>query len=101
MFKLLDGGKLMLIQVDFFKESGKWYSGGRVEVAAPAYETNGGVISDIIDKQKILVKDWWKHKEFYVVTDDIPESKDDPNYRMTYKHLYTPQDIFNFAFNYH
>ena len=84
----------MLIQVDFFKKTGKWYSGGRVEVNAEAYNIQG-IIVEVVGNQKILMDGWWKSKEFYVVTSDIPESENDPNYRMTFLHLYDPSFIYS------
>jgi len=83
----------MLIQVDFYKETGKWYAGGRMEVDAKAYDTQG-VMRNIRDGQKFLVPGVFDPPvEFYVVVSDIPESMADPNYRMTYSRLYTPDQI--------
>ena len=81
----------MLIQIDFYKSGGKWYAGGRVEIEPMPWQD--GIVEAVIENQDILVKDWWKHNEYYLVLSDLPESMSDPNYRVTYKRLYTPQDI--------
>jgi hypothetical protein len=81
----------MLIQVDWYKETGKWYTGGQVEIEPMPWED--GIREAILRNQKILVAGWENEGEFYVVVDDIPESKNDPNYRMTYSRLYKPEDF--------
>ncbi len=74
----------MLIQVDFFKDTGKWYAGGMVEISFEAYEPANIIRTAIYQSQKIV-----NHpEEFHMVVDDIPESKVDPNYRTTYSRLY-------------
>ena len=77
----------MLIQVDFYKESGKWYMGGRIEINKLAHED--GILQEIMSKQDIL-----SHvRGMYIVVSDIPESTNDPNYRTTYSRLYKPSNI--------
>lgn len=83
----------MLIQIDFYKTTGKWYAGGRVEIDNTAHEE--GIVQAIIDKQNILRTDWEVTCEFFLVVNDIPESMNDPNYRTTYARLYTPEQIQN------
>ena len=81
----------MLVQIDFYRSSGKWYIGGRVEIKSMPWES--GVLENIIEKQNILKEDWYESNDFYLVIDDIPKSKTDPNYRYTYSRLYTPSQI--------
>ena len=81
----------MLVQVDWFNETGKWAYGGRVEVDAPAYEGDI-VLLEIIRNQREIVEGW-ENSYYYVVVSDLPESMSDPNYRTTYSRLYSPRRI--------
>jgi len=74
----------MLIQVDFYKKTGKWYAGGRVEIKPQPWED--GIYEAILENQDILMKG--AGREYYIVVNDIPESENDPNYRCTYSRLY-------------
>lgn len=77
----------MLIQVDFYKSTGKWYAGGKVEIDKLAHED--GILENIINRQTMLT-----HViDMYVVVNDIPESSNDPNYRTTYSRLYSLEDV--------
>ena len=75
----------MLVQVDFYKSTGKWYAGGRVECDKMPWED--GVYESIEKNQDILNR---LSGHFYMVVSDIPESENDPNYRYTYSRLYKP-----------
>ena len=81
----------MIVQVDWFKLSGKWAYGGRVEIEPMPWDK--GIVQSICKNQKEIIKDWWQSNEFFMVVSDIPESENDPNYRMTYSRLYTPEQI--------
>jgi len=83
----------MLIQVDWYKETGKWYAGGQVEIEPLPWED--GIKEAIIKNQKELVDGWEKNNYYFVVVNDIPQSENDPNYRMTYARLYKPKDFLN------
>ena len=83
----------MLVQVDWYRNTGKWYSGGRVEIEPLPWQD--GIREAILKNQKELVKGWEKAGYYYVVVTDIPESDADPNYRMTYSRLYLPTDFLN------
>ena len=76
----------MLVQVDFYKDTGKWYAGGRVECDKMPWED--GVYESIEKNQNILNR---LSGYFYMVVSDIPESENDPNYRYTYSRLYHPK----------
>lgn len=58
-----------LIQVDFYKESGKWYSGGEVEVEHELFQDE--FRQDIVNNQKILNDGW--QGNFIVVTNNLPD----------------------------
>lgn len=83
----------MLVQVDWYTKTGKWKYGGRVEINANAWDSADDIIKSLIKNQKIIVRGWEMHNEYYVVLNDIPESQNDPNYRTTYARLYTPDQI--------
>ena len=76
----------MRVQVDFYRTTGKWYSGGEVECDKLPYED--GVLDSILANQKILSNDC---SDYYIVLGDLPESVNDVNYRMTYARLYHPR----------
>ena len=82
----------MLIQVDWYKETGKWAYGERVEVDALGYETRE-VLLEVIKNQTTIIDGWEKSCYYSVVTSDIPESENDPNYRTIYSRLYSPKAI--------
>jgi len=75
----------MLVQVDFYKKTGKWYSGGIVECSKMPWED--GVLESILKNQNLLIGNC---SEFYIVLNDLPESENDRNYNMTYSRLYKP-----------
>lgn len=68
------------IRVDFYKDSGKWYSGGKVKVSHHLFEEE--FKQDIVDNQSIL-HDGWQGR-FIVVTDNIG---DDPYFAKAVFHL--------------
>jgi hypothetical protein len=92
MIKRFNQGDTMLIQVDWYSETGKWKHGGQVEVKPLPWEE--GIRKAILENQKEIVEGWENH-DYYVVVNDIPESHNDPNYRMTYSRLYKPGDFIN------
>lgn len=57
------------IRVDFFRESGKWYSGGEVKVNHLLFEDE--FKQDIVDNQEILHDGW--QGSYIVVTDDVED----------------------------
>lgn len=70
----------LVIQVDFYKDTGKWYSGGRVNIGdTRLWHGDEKIKQAIIDNQEILSESWIG--QFNVVTSDLPETEDDPNYR--------------------
>ena len=83
----------MIIQVDWYKETGKWYTGERVYIEPVSWAD--GIKEAIIENQTVLAKGWENNNEFFVVTSDIPESKADPNYSLFYARLYKPSDFSN------
>lgn len=79
----------MLIQVDWYVITGKWKYGGIVDVGE-AKLFRGEIMQAVIDNQKELVKDWYRHSSYIVVTSDTPENAQDPNYRDFVNALFMP-----------
>ena len=84
----------MKIRVDFYKPSGKWYEGGEVKIGE-ARLWKGDLPQAIINNQNILFDGWQNEEYYYVVTDDIPELFNDPNYKEFFKALFRPQAFKN------
>jgi hypothetical protein len=84
----------MIIQVDWYREGGKWYSGGEVTIPdeVPAYEPKS-VLKAIIEFQEIMNPKWHESEDYFLVVSDIPESFADRNYRMTYIRHWKPKQI--------
>lgn len=57
------------IRVDFYKESGKWYAGGEVEVEHDLFQEE--FRQDIVNNQQILHDGW--QGNFIVVTNNLPD----------------------------
>jgi hypothetical protein len=62
---------LMLVQVNFYKVTGKWYDGGVVDIGDVSPYQPAEVLQAIVKNQKLISEDWFKHNEFYVVVDDM------------------------------
>lgn len=62
----LDRPKKQLIDVTFFKSSGKWYAGGRAVVDHFLFED--GFKQDIVNTQSELMDGWQEHDSYIVVT---------------------------------
>lgn len=63
----------LIIRVDFFRPSGKWYAGDEVNIGE-ARLWKGDIPQAIVDNQQIL-SDGWQDEEYYtVVTQDLPEN---------------------------
>lgn len=80
---------MVQIRVDFYKESGKWYSGGTVDVGDARLWQGPKFKQAIVDNQHILV-DGWVNDTFYVVTNGLPENSSNPEYREFSMALFKP-----------
>jgi hypothetical protein len=78
----------LVIQVDFYKQSGKWYQGGRVNVGESRL-WKGDFLQSVVDNQRILGEGWQGH--YYVVTADLPEYDTNPEYKEFSGALFTPE----------
>lgn len=75
------------IKVDFYKDSGKWYSGGIVDIGSVRlWHGEETVKQTIIDNQKILADSWIGR--FHVVINDLPENKQKADYQEFTNALY-------------
>lgn len=71
------------VQVDFYKPSGKWYAGGRVELFANPWDSKEEILAALWVAQSHVIG--IRGRDFTIVIDDLPESKADPNYRTCWK----------------
>lgn len=79
----------MQIEVDWYKETGKWYTGGLVEIGNyKLYEPE--FMQSIVDNQMSLVDGWQNHR-FIVVTRDLDTLLPDPEFQGFHCHLFTPE----------
>ncbi len=80
----------MIVNVDFFKESGKWYSGGEVDVGS-ARLWKGDLYQAILANQKILQPGSPPH--YYVVVSNprwVPGDPPEEINTLFALHLYKP-----------
>lgn len=68
----------MVIRVDWYKESGKWYCGQELEIGDAKLWQGERFLQAIVDGQTELVDSW--PGDFHVVTGDLQKYDDDPNY---------------------
>ena len=64
----------MKIQVDFYKQSGKWYEGGVVDIGTTAPWDTGEVIQAVVDNQGMLMDGW--QGQYYVVVGNVSDDDD-------------------------
>ncbi|MFJ8531138.1 hypothetical protein [Bacillus sp. NPDC094106] len=70
----------LTIKVTFFKEYGKYYSHGNVNIGkARLWQGNDSFKQAIIDNQTTLTDSWIGN--MHVVTEDLQEYELDPNYK--------------------
>lgn len=69
----------MQIRVDWFKPSGKWYSGGLVEIGDLRI-WDDGFKQAIVDNQNELVDEWTVDNDFTVVCSNTEAQDNDPNF---------------------
>ena len=61
----------MNIRVDWYKPSGKWYSGGIVDIGDAKLYKNQEVEQAIVDKQQLLLHNWHINCYYTVVVSNI------------------------------
>lgn len=65
----------MKIRVDFYKDTGKWYEGGIVDIGdTPGWNTDA-VKQAIVNHQNIM-GDNWGRDYYYVVVDNVDDNDD-------------------------
>lgn len=70
----------LTIKVTFFKEYGKYYSQGNVNIGkVRLWQGDDSFKQAIVDNQNIVSDSWIGN--MHVVTEDLPEYDSDPNYR--------------------
>lgn len=64
----------MKIQVNFYRQSGKWYAGGIVDIGSTATWDTSEVKQAIVDNQGILMDGW--QGQYYVVVGNVSDDDD-------------------------
>lgn len=77
----------LIVHVDLFKKSGKWYHGEDVNIGT-ARLWSGDVPQAIVDNLTGIGNSWMG--EFIVVVSDLPISIQDPNYHEFNKQIFFP-----------
>ncbi len=81
----------MIIKITWFKESGKYYSDGEVDVGENLlWEPK---FKQAIVNNQITMTDGWQDNDFFVMTDSLHESHIDRNYRGFYTQLFMPHSF--------
>ena len=73
----------MKIQVDFYKPSGKWYTGGTVDIGDARPHIGGEVEQALVDSQHIL-QDGWQGSFVVVVSNGNDTPSTDPSCKRMY-----------------
>lgn len=76
---------MSLIDVNFYKKTGKWYESCQINVDHYIFEDE--FKQEIVDKQTALI-DGWQNNDYYVVISDTYENNKDPNYHGFYNRLF-------------
>ena len=67
----------MKVKVDFYKTTGKWYSGCVIEMESKPWDDKPKIMDEIVEKQTALIKGDLSH--WTIVLDNVPEDEDKPN----------------------
>lgn len=78
----------MKIKIKWFKETGKFYAEGLVEIGNIQIWEND-FKQTIVDNQNCLISEWVNH-DFYVMIDTTQMQDDDVNFHGFYTHLFMP-----------
>src|SRR5687767_3640388 len=80
----------MFIQIDWFKQTGKWAYGGETQVQDGTYLFDEDFKQQIVNNQKIIL-DGWQDSDFYhIVISDTHADSLSPNYRGFFKYYFAP-----------
>lgn len=80
------------IRVDFYKSTGKWKYGGKVNVGT-ARLYNGELPQAIVNNQDIIQDGWQDHEGYIVVIDDTAENWENQNYSSFNKAIFFPHEF--------
>ena len=87
---MINGEDKWPVTVTFFKESGKYYSSGIVNLP-DHWEITGGDADDVIryiaDRQEILGKEAVLRREFCMVINPTPDTDNSPEVRYLYPRM--------------
>lgn len=76
----IDEQRQLRIRVDWFKPSGKWYAGGVVDIGLTRLHHD--TFCDAIRTFQKELLPGWENEDWWVVTSDLPEYDNDPEYRL-------------------
>lgn len=80
----------MFIQIDWFKESGKWGYGGEIEIKDNTYLWSDDFKQQIVNNQDIIQDGWQESDYWHVLTSDTHADSLSPNYRGFFKYYFAP-----------
>lgn len=66
LLKSLDRPRKQMVNLSFYKTTGKWYTNGTMVTDHFIFED--GFLQDLVNTQTALVKGWNEHGDYYVVT---------------------------------
>lgn len=84
--------KGLIIRVDFYKKTGKWYAGGQVNVGNERLWRGENFLRAIVDNQQILNDGW--QGNYHVVTDDLHENFEKREYQ-EFSKAFFEANLFN------
>ena len=82
----------MKIKIDFYREGGKWYSGGTVDIENVKLWEVEKFKQTIVNNQNCLTDGW--QGNYFVVTQDLPEHDKNPEYTDFYYRLFHPHEFY-------
>lgn len=83
----------LIIKVDFFKPSGKWYNGGNVNIGN-ARLWKGDIPQAIVNNQTIISDGWQDTNYYTVVVQDLSENMAKVEYKEFCTALFSPSKFF-------
>lgn len=77
----------MILRIDFYKDSGKWYSGGDLDIPDGANIWDSNFKQLIVDNQKTMA-DGWQNHGYYVIIGNHYGGEISPNFKGFHKRLF-------------
>jgi hypothetical protein len=80
----------MFIQIDWYRETGKWAYGGEIEIGDGTFLWHNDFKQQIVNNQNIINDGWQDSDYYHVVVSDTHADSLSPNYRGFFKHYFPP-----------